>query len=64
MNTKQTKTHYTKASISGDTLFWLFGVELGIIDASIHSMEDLEAEVDRLYTKQEIQEMSYTIIHD
>lgn len=48
------KKKWTKAGITKDTLFWLFGVEMGIIDCSIHSMDDLEAKVDKHYTKQQI----------
>lgn len=48
---------YTKAQISGDELFWLFGVEMGIIDCSIHSYDDLEKFVDEHYTEQEIRDL-------
>lgn len=50
----KTKRTYTKANISEQTLFWLFGVELGIIDCSIDSLIKLEEYVDKHYTKQEI----------
>lgn len=50
----KTKTTFTKANISRNTLFWLFGIELGIIDCSIESINDLEQYVDQHYTKQEI----------
>nr|DAR28972.1 MAG TPA: hypothetical protein [Crassvirales sp.] len=49
-----TSKTYTKANISEQTLFWLFGVELGIIDCSIDSLTKLEEYVDQHYTKQEI----------
>lgn len=45
---------YTKAEIDQDTLFWLFGVELGCIDCSIHSLDALADYVDKHYTKQQI----------
>ena len=48
------KEKYTKAGIDGNTLFWLFGVELGMADCSIASMDDLEAAVDAAYSEQEI----------
>lgn len=46
--------NYTKANISKESLFWLFGVELGIIDCSIHSLKELEEYVDNHYTEQQI----------
>lgn len=48
------KEKYTKAGIDGNTLFWLFGVEMGFVDCSISNMDDLEAAVDAAYTKQQI----------
>lgn len=57
----KTKTTFTKANISKDVLFWLFGVELGIIDCSIKSLEDLEQYVDQHYTKQEIIDLTLNI---
>ena len=45
---------FTKAQISDDALFWLFGVELGAIDCSIHSLDELADYVDKHYTKQQI----------
>lgn len=45
---------YTKANISEDSLFWVFGVELGIIDCSISSLKELEEYVDSHYTEQQI----------
>lgn len=59
MNTSKT---YTKANISKDTLFWLFGVELGIIDCSISSLEELEKHVDEHYTVQQINDLVITVI--
>lgn len=44
----------TSAQISEDEMFWLFGVEFGMIDCSINSMDDLEKLVDKQYTKQQI----------
>lgn len=48
---------YTSANISEDVLFWLFGVELGYIDGSINSMEDLANAVESHHTKEEILEI-------
>ena len=48
------KEKYTKAGIDGNTLFWLFGVEFGMVDCSINSMDELEAAVDATYTEQQI----------
>ena len=48
---------YTQANIQEDILFWLFGVELGYIDCSINSMEDLANAVDSHHTKEEIEEI-------
>ena len=59
MNTSKT---YTKANISKDTLFWLFGVELGIIDCSVSSLEELEKYVDEHYTIQQINDLVITVI--
>ena len=53
-NVKFEPRKYTKAHISHDDLFWLFGVEFGIIDDAISSMDDLEKYVDEHYTTQEI----------
>ena len=52
------KEKWTTAGISKDTLFWLFGVEMGMVDCSIHSMEDLEDEVNKNYTKQQINDLT------
>ena len=49
---------YTSANISEDVLFWLFGVELGYIDCSINSMEDLANAVESHHTKEEILEIA------
>lgn len=49
---------YTSANIPEDVLFWLFGVELGYIDCSINSMEDLANAVDSHHTKEEILEIT------
>lgn len=51
MNCKKT---YTSAKINEDTLFWIFGVELGYIDCKTNSLQDIADEVDRLHTKEEI----------
>lgn len=56
------KTTFTKANISEETLFWLFGVELGIIDCSIQLLTDLEQFVDQHYTKQEIIDLTLSVI--
>lgn len=48
------KEKYTKAGIDGNTLFWLFGVEMGFVDCSVSNMDDLEAAVDAAYSEQEI----------
>jgi hypothetical protein len=56
------KTTFTKANISEETLFWLFGVELGIIDCSIQSLTDLEQFVDQHYTKQQIIDLTLSVI--
>ena len=56
------KTTFTKANISEETLFWLFGVELGIIDCSIQSLTDLKQFVDQHYTKQEIIDLTLSVI--
>lgn len=67
MGTTSTKRTYTKANVSGDVLFWFFGVEIGFIDASIHSMEDLEKAVDKAYpTKEDIENIihKYDLIDD
>lgn len=56
------KTTFTKANISEETLFWLFGVEFGIIDCSIQSLTDLEQFVDQHYTKQEIIDLTLSLI--
>ena len=40
--------------IDNDTLFRVFGVELGMIDCSIHSMDELCEQVVNNYTKEEI----------
>lgn len=44
----------TSAQISKESLVWLFGIELGIIDCAIHSIDELEQYVDTHYTKQQI----------
>lgn len=67
MGTTSTKRTYTKANVSEDVLFWFFGVEIGFIDTSIHSMEDLEKAVDKAYpTKEAIEEIihKYDLIDD
>lgn len=56
------KTTFTKANTSEETLFWLFGVELGIIDCLIQSLTDLEQFVDQHYTKQEIIDLTLSVI--
>jgi hypothetical protein len=56
------KTTFTKANISEETLFWLFGVELGIIDCSIQSLTYLEQFVDQYYTKQQIIDLTLSVI--
>lgn len=56
------KTTFTKANISEETLFWLFGVEFGIIDCSIQSLTDLEQFVDQHYKKQEIIDLTLSLI--
>lgn len=43
--------------MTDDVLFWVFGVELGMIDCSIHSMEQLRNEVNAKFTQQEIDEI-------
>lgn len=47
------KKTYTKANIDEDTLYDLFGIELGFIDCSIHSMKQLEEAVDNAYNTEE-----------
>lgn len=47
------KKTYTKANIDEDTLYDLFGIELGFIDCSIHSMKQLEEAVDSAYPSEE-----------
>lgn len=59
---ENTVRRFTKARITEDVLFWHFGVELGFIDASIHSLEDLEKELDRLYSAEEIRAMLFKTI--
>ena len=56
------KTTFTKANISEETLFWLFGVELGIIDCSIQSLTYLEQFVGQHYTKQQIIDLTLSVI--
>lgn len=48
----------TSAQISKESLVWLFGIELGIIDCSIHSVDELEQYVDTHYTKQQITDLT------
>lgn len=55
-NNKET---YTKANLSKDAMFWIFGVEMGMIDCSIKTMDDLEKYIDDSYTKEQIQEIEY-----
>lgn len=43
--------------MTDDVLFWVFSVELGMIDSSIHSMEQLRNEVNAKFTQQEIDEI-------
>ena len=67
MGTTSTKRTYTKAKVSEDVLFWFFGVEIGFIDASIHSLKDLEEAVDKAYpTKEAIEDIihEYDLIDD
>lgn len=45
---------YTKAKISFDTLFWFFGIEQGMIDCSIHTIDELEKAVDNKFTEEQI----------
>lgn len=47
------KKTYTKAHIDEDVLYDLFGIELGFIDCSIHSMKQLEEAVDSAYPTEE-----------
>ena len=48
-----TKKKYTKAHIDEDVLYDLFGIELGFIDCSIHSIKQLEEAVDSAYPTEE-----------
>lgn len=41
--------------LDNDTLFWVFGVELGMIDCSIHSIDELREQVVNNYTEEEIE---------
>ena len=41
--------------IDNDTLFWVFGVELGMIDCSIRSIDELREQVVNNYTEEEIE---------
>ena len=59
---ENTVRRFTKAGITEDALFWHFGVELGFIDASINSLSDLEQELDRLYSAEEIRSMLFKTI--
>lgn len=51
----------TSAQISEESLIWLFGIEFGIIDASIHSVDELEQYVDTHYTKQQIIDLTLNL---
>lgn len=55
-NMAQVKTDKprTKAQIPENILIWHFGIELGMIDCSVKTVNDLEKLVDNQYTKQEI----------
>ena len=44
----ETTKFVTKYNIPEDILFWGFGVELGLMDGSIHSQEDLIKVVDNM----------------
>lgn len=39
---------YTSARISEDTLFWLFGVVLGLIDGATQTLSALEMEAEKV----------------
>lgn len=41
--------------LDNDTLFWVFGVELGMIDCSIYSMDELREQVINNYSEEEIE---------
>jgi hypothetical protein len=56
------KTFWTKAKITEKQLFWHFGVALGFINATVKSLEDLEKELDRLYSAKEIRAMLFKTI--
>lgn len=43
---------YTKFNIDETTLYWGFGRELGFIDCSVQSLDDLVAEIDKLTREQ------------
>ena len=43
---------YTKFNIDETTLYWGFGIELGFVDCSVQSLDDLVAEVDKLTREQ------------
>ena len=46
-------------AISDDALFWVFGVELGIIDCSIKTIDDLRQFVNEHYTQEQVDEIMY-----
>lgn len=43
--------------MTDDVLFWVFGVELGMIDCSIHTIEELRKEVNARFTEEEINQI-------
>ena len=43
---------YTKFNIDEYTLYWGFGIELGFIDCSVQSLDDLVADVNKLTREQ------------
>ena len=43
---------YTKFNIDEYTLYWGFGIELGFVDCSVQSLDDLIAVVDELTREQ------------
>ena len=43
---------YTKFNIDEYTLYWGFGIELGFVDCSVQSLDDLVAAVDNLTREQ------------
>jgi len=59
---ENTIKRFTKAKITEKQLFWHFGVALGFINATVKSLEDLEKELDRLYSAKEIRAMLFKTI--